>query len=131
MAAFDDATKARLRYHLGYPAVDSTLLQAGGVTYAGTPQFRLEHAMDNVSDAGIPQVTQNLDILDTIEAQMVSALQRLQADKADVVTLNRQEHLDLQNQYSYWQGRICNQLDVTVNPYQAGQATNSLNVRVR
>lgn len=129
MAAFSDADKARIRYHLGYPNVDSTLQSYGGVMFAGQAQFSLDYAMNNVMNTSVALITKNLDILDQIETQMVAALERLQAAKADVVTLNPTEHADLQGQYAYWQNRLSMQLSVPVNPYKPNNGASGLNMR--
>ena len=128
MPGFDDATKARVRTHLGYPATDATLIQQGGVGYVGEAAFVLEYAMNTISDDGVVTGIKYLDIMDTIETQMVDALQRLQASKADVVTLNPTEHLDLQTQYGYWQKRLARLMNVSVFEERG---THGINFRIR
>lgn len=117
MTAFADADKSRIRAHLGYPDVDTGASGFGGVVRANEVQNILEFAMNNVTAACVTRVQGFLSSLDGIETQLVDANQRLQALKADVVTLNPAEQEQLMVQYRYWQKRICDLMAVQVNPY--------------
>lgn len=130
--ALDDALKVKVRYHLRYPQVDSATLIAFGILYAGTNQFVIERAMNNVADLAVPEIQRVVANMDAIETQMVDANQRLQASKADVVTLNPNEHLGLESTYSYWQQRLSEMLSVEINPNTpSGSGAGGINVRIR
>lgn len=129
MAAFSDEDKARIRYHLEYPNVEQNTTAIAGAVFHSDAFFKLESMMQSVSTAAVPLIQRTLDIMDSIELQMVDALQRLQAAKADVVTLNPHEHLALQENYIYWQNRLCKQLAVVVNPNAPGSRANGLNFK--
>lgn len=133
MAAFDDVTKERVRYHMRYPQITSGVLIAAGVLYAGTSQSIIENMMNHVNELTIPRVVRILDILDSIEQQIVDANERLQVDKADVVTLNRIEHSQLESTYIRWQGKLSEILSVPVNPNtpNAASGMSGLNCRVQ
>jgi len=128
---FADIDKARIRYHLEYPNVARATTSIGGVVRNSDVEYVLEAMMENILPQAQPLILRTLDILDGIELQMVEALARLQASKADVVTLNPQEHGALQGQYAYWQGRLSKQLDIVVNPNAPNSNVRGLNVRRR
>lgn len=128
---FADNDKARIRYHLEYPNVARVTTSIGGVVRNSDAEFVLEAMMENIIELAQPLILRTLDILDGIELQMVEALARLQAAKADVVTLNPEEHSALQGQYSYWQGRLSKQLSVPVNPDTPEGGVRGLNARRR
>lgn len=128
--SFTDDEKARIRYHLEYPNVQSVVTSIGGVVRYSDIQLVIEAMMGNIKPEAENLIRRTLDILDGIELQMVDALQRLQASKADVVVLNPQEHGKLEEQYSYWQGRLAKQLDVAVNPEAPRGALRGLNARL-
>lgn len=126
MAALTDADKARVRYHLGYPMLDSSSYVVASAVMHSDLRLILEANMNNVSADALTYVPLILTNLDTIDAQKLDALSRLQASKADVVTLNANEQGDLQTEYVKWQMRLCNALAVTVNQW-AVQGGNTLN----
>lgn len=132
MAAFTDVDKERIRYHMRYPQVEVAVNVFGGTLYAGTLQFVIEKTMDHVNPLTIPRTQKILDRMDAIEDQMFDANERLQASKADVVTLNPNEHAALEATYLRWQGKLSEILSVPVNPRppSSGQV-GGLNVRVR
>ena len=86
--------------------------------------------MDNILDEAQAPIRRNLDILDGIEEQMVTANERAQVSKADVVTLNPEENNRLYDNYKYWQGRLSKQLDTPVNPYAPQGGMRGLNVKL-
>lgn len=129
MATFTDEDKARVRYHLEYPNVERDTTAIAGAVFYSDASFVLESMLNAVSAAAIPMIQRTLTIMDNIELQMVDALQRLQASKADVVTLNPHEHLALQENYIYWQTRLCKQLSVQVNPNAPHGRANGLNFK--
>lgn len=129
MASIPEEDKARVRNHLGYPNSTAVVAgEVGGVVYAANPHWAIESAMDKVTDYSITMIQRTLGYLDRIEAQQIDALERLQATRADVVTLNPMEHAELLNQYKYWQGRLATQVGCKINPFQEGSGV-SLNIR--
>lgn len=131
MAQLSDTTKDRVRLHLSYPLVDQTSRAVASVVLSDNSVFVLESQMNNVSATAEAFVTPILDNLDAIKLQMVDALERLQARKADVVELNPNEHGDLQGQYKFWRTELCNLLCVTVNPHAQGQGSGGINFKRR
>ncbi len=132
MASFTDADKAELRYHLGYPDVDSMAAVRNDVLIVHPYQTKLEYVMDHVTTSCIPRVQKLMAILDSIETQLTEANERLQVVKADVVLTNPMEQTALRNEYRYWRSRICNMLNVEPNPMEAGgTGACGINVRVK
>ena len=130
MASLDSTDKVRVRYHLGYPASDRTGVSYAGMIWSSENLNQLEYAMDQVDGEAIWLIQRCLAHLETIEDQQISALERLQAHKADVVTLNPLEHSKLLEQYRYWQGRLATNVGGAINPYQENSGV-SLNVAHR
>lgn len=132
MVALAAADKERVRYHLNYQNIDTGSPVYLGLVVWEADQSVLERNMDNLlDDAARERIKKILVFLDTIEDQMIAALERLQASKADVVTLNPHEHEQLIEQYRYWQKRLAYQLGVQVNPRAPADADRMLmNVRV-
>ena len=129
--AFSDTDKERIRYHMNYPNIEIGAQLLGGTAFSTEVSFILEYNMNNMRPEGYNRVMSMLNILDQIELQMVDALTRLKAAKADVVTLNANEHLSLQEQYVYWQDRMAKQLSVPVNPLPPPRTgMNGINARV-
>ena len=128
-ATFSDLDKARVRYHLEYPNTASVVTVIGGTVRTADTQYVLEAMLNNIVPEAAAMLTRVLDILDGIEQQMVDANTRLQASKADVVTLNPEEHSKLEGTYLYWQGRLSKQLDVPVNPQAPRSGLRGLNVK--
>ncbi len=120
IVALSPEDKSLVRYHMGYPDIDTAQYLLGGVTFSVPTQFLLENQMNQVRDTAVPRIQQLTGILETIEQQMVDALGRLRAVKADVVTLNPTEHLDLEVQYKRWQNKLAMILNAYVNPSSNG-----------
>ncbi len=124
-----ETDKVRVRYHLNYQSVDpQSPIYAGAVMYL-QDQFLLEEVMNHVEDLQVPRIQNMLSILDGIEAQMVDALTRLQASKADVVTLNPNEHAQLGQQYFYWQNRLSIIMGMPINRIDLNGSGFTVNVR--
>lgn len=130
MAQFTDADKSRIRMHLEYPDIESGAVSFGGVLFAAEPQNKLEYAMNHMTVNGVTNALVTVGYLQTIQAQQIDALSRLQASKADVVTLNPEELNALAKQYTYWQTKLANQLSVEVNPF-AKKSGIGVNVKVQ
>lgn len=128
MAQFSDTDKSSLRWFLGYPDITSGASSVAGVLMVSEVQNELEYVMNNVSAGTIARVQGAMLSLDAIEVQMVDALDRVRALKADVVTLNPDEHPKLQAQHRYWVSRICSVLAVKVNP---GAAKPGIGISVK
>lgn len=129
MAMFIDADKSRIRTHLEYPDIELGAVSVGGVAFGMAPQNKLEFVMNNMTTNGITRTQVILGYLETIETQQLDALSRLQASKADVVTLNPEELAALLTQYRYWQTKLANQMTVSVNPF-AEKSGIGINVRL-
>lgn len=123
-----ETDKVRVRYFLNYQSVDpQSPIFAGAVMYL-QDQFLLEEVMNHVEDLMVPRIQNMLAILDGIEAQMVDALTRLQASKADVVTLNKNEHAQLSEQFYYWQVRLSISIGMPINRVKLNGNGFSVNV---
>jgi hypothetical protein len=127
MASLSSDDKMRVRTHLGYPDTDTIGQGYAGLVWSSDNLNQLEYAMNEVREGAIPTIQKFLSYLDRIEAQQIDALGRLRAVKADVVTLNKDEHSELLVQYKHWQGRLATQIGARVNPFQESSGV-SLNI---
>lgn len=82
-----DDEKARVRHHTGYPEV----LPAASIQY-GLPKpaqlaFMIELAMDNLMPSAAQRVRDILNVLDSLEQQMINAQCQLGVDKVEEITM--------------------------------------------
>lgn len=117
MAGLSDGDKERTRYHLGYPTTTTVPTMAMGVPTARQPEFLLSRAMDNIQAIAIPRVLAQLQILDSIESQMVCAQKELAAEEVGSIKI-RQDHIDqLAKEYARWSKRLADIFGVPLYPY--------------
>src|SRR4051812_360284 len=69
--------KVRIRAHLGFLGVQESATFVLGVPAGVQTQFMIELAMNKILPSSIPKVLSYLNILDTIDGQMVEDLELL------------------------------------------------------
>jgi hypothetical protein len=116
---------------MGYPEVASIATFSLGVPMAIEPSFMLESGMDKLLPEAEDITRQKLAVLDTIEAQMVGDLELLAVERVEEITIRKDEHHALLEQYRYWQASLANDFRVIVNPYDFRGAMGGVNVRVQ
>lgn len=117
-----DAERERCRYHMGYPNVSAASSLAFGIPLAIQPQFLLENAFDKVREESIPRVRELLQVLDSIESQLIRAQKYLAAAAIGELLLRPsiagQTHTDLlEREYRRWSSRLADLLGVPLYKY--------------
>ena len=133
MAVLDDATKARVRYHLGYPSVENATILTAGVPSVGETQWLFERHMNHVFDQyAVDQIKSITQTMDTIEQNLANVSCLVKA----IVVGDIQPNLDageyLEREYVRWGWRIADLLSICPNPYSPryGAGGSGLNVPV-
>lgn len=131
--AFDNITKERIRYHLGYLNVNEAAAITFGVPAPVQTLFLLESAMNLVLPEAQPRIYNMVQILDDIECQMVQGQQYLPANKLGELEI-RKEHIDmLEDEYFRWACRLADQLGTPLYPFAerfVGRRRGRVNVPV-
>lgn len=114
--------KERVRFSLGYLNVEPSAAISLGFPSAGQAEFLVERAMNRLIPATVGRIQSILNILDSIESQMVEALRRLKAIKIDEITLRNStedstEQDLLEREYRRWAQRLADNLGVPLNVY--------------
>jgi hypothetical protein len=124
--------KVRIRAHLGFLGVQESATFVLGVPAGVQTEFLIELAMNKVLESSIPKVQQYLNILDTIEGQMVEDMELLAIDAIGDITVRKDEQEALVKRYDYWVANLANILGCYRNPFDKRLATGSSigNVRV-
>lgn len=130
MAELSTTDKERVRYHLDYQNIIPNSPLFASLVLGTYDQYLLEYVMNSLLPEAVPRVQSILAELDSIEAQMIDSRTRLQASKADVVTMNPDEFQMLQYDYDRWRVKLCNQLGVNMNTRPAAGNQHPLNFRV-
>ncbi len=135
MSALNDEEKVKVRHHLGYLNVQAGQTFVLGVPAAVETQFMIEGAMDRILPAALVEVRRHIQILDTIEGQMVQNLELLQVTKLGEMEINstgeNREQVQLREQYNWWQTSLANLFGVIPNPFDKRRLQRSgPNVRV-
>lgn len=136
-AVLTEEEKVRVRHHCGYLNVQAVATFVLGVPAAVETQFMIEGAMDRVLPAAVPQVVRHLEILDSIETQMVENHELLQVKALGEIEVNStgrdREQVQLRQTYDYWVNSLCNLIGVVRNPFdkRKGAFGGGLNARVQ
>ncbi len=108
--------KQRIRYHLGYPSMTSAASVAYGVPMMNQTNFLVETALNNILEAALDQVRQQVSVMDSIEVKLISAQDRLAATKLEELTLRGDETDQLEAEYRRWGYRLADILGVPIYP---------------
>lgn len=135
MSALSSAEKVKVRHHLGYLNVQEAQTFVLGTPAAVETQFIIEGAMNRVLEEALPEVRRHLQILDTIEDQMVQNLELLQIKKIDTIEVNStgsdREQKQIVKVYDRWVESLANLLGTYRNPFDKRKGSGgSLNARV-
>lgn len=122
--------KAKIRHHLGYPALAQNTQIGLGFPAAGHTMFILETAMNEVRPSGLAMVRRSLNECECIEAQLSqSRRQRLQTAAVEsIVFRGRDELSDLEDQYNLWTGKLADNLGCTKQPFSHTHARGDITV---
>lgn len=88
--------------------------------------------MDRLLEAAMPTARNIIQVLDTIESQMVNDLELLSVLKVDEIDINNKEQEQLKTQYQFWQNALSNLMGVYPNPFDKrfNNASMGLNIPV-
>jgi hypothetical protein len=129
-----DADRERIRYHLGYLAVQPAASISYGMARPIQTLFLVEIALNNLLETSIPRVLRTLGILDGVEAKLVEAQDRLAADALGDLKLRKEETDQLEGEYRRWGFRLADILGVPVYAFSSrykGGGVRAGNVPVR
>jgi len=109
--------KIKCRHHLGFLNVAEASTFVLGTPAAVETQFVIEGAMNRVLEAALPELRRQLQILDSIEEQMVADHELLAVEKIGEITLRKDEQEALVRVYDRWRESLANLLGVYPNPW--------------
>lgn len=109
--------KIKIRHHLGFLNVAEVSTFVLGTPAAVETQFVIEGAMNRVLEAALPELRRQLQILDSIEEQMVADHELLAVEKIGEITLRKDEQEALVRVYDRWRESLANLLGVYPNPW--------------
>lgn len=122
--ALTDEEKERSFYHLGYPETSTVASYQLGIPKPLQAAFLVTQAVDLITNSfAVRRVRCLLQILDSIEAQLVCAQKSLQAEQLGKLTLHplrSQGKLftdSLRREYRDWGLQLANVLGVPVYPF--------------
>lgn len=116
--ALNDAEKAAIRYHLGYPQVDQSIEISLGVIDASQPLFVVEAAMQHVLVSAEPRVRRAIQQCDCYEDRMDKAGATMEAQRTGGgVHLRGPDAMrELEEQYLFWCNQLANTIGAPINP---------------
>jgi hypothetical protein len=112
-----DVEKVKVRHHTGYLNVQDAQTFVLGTPASVETQFIIEGAMNRVLEIALPEVRRHLQILDSIEEQMVEDHELLAVEALGEITVNTKEQDKLTRRYDYWVDSLCNLLGADRNPF--------------
>jgi hypothetical protein len=137
MSALNAQEKVKVRHHTGYLNVQEAQTFVLGTPAGVETQFIIEGAMNRILEEAVPEVRRHLQILDSIEEQMVMNLELLQVTKVDTIDINStgadREQRQLIQVYDRWVDSLCNLLGCMRNPFdkrKGKMGTGGINARV-
>lgn len=135
MSALNEEEKVKVRHHLGYLNVQGAQTFVLGSPAAVETQFMIEGAMDRILPQALGEVRRHLQVLDTIEGQMIQNLELLQVTELGELKINstgeHREQVQLRQQYKWWQTSMANLFGIMPNPFdKRSMNTGGPNVRV-
>lgn len=119
-----DAEKQRAAYHLGYPAVTSAASVAFGVPTLTQTNFLVYSSLDKLLPSALDQVRAIVSTMDTIEAKLVEAQDRLAATQLEELHLRENEPDMLEAEYRRWGYRLSDIIGAPVYPYSRRYASS-------
>lgn len=134
---FSPRDRGRIKYHLGYLAVQPAASIQFGIPRPIETMFLIEDAMSQLIDDGwnIENVLRILGILDKIECLLVAALPALAATKLANLEPREDHPQALELEYNRWAQRLADIFGVPMYPYsQRSQEAAGImggNLRVR
>lgn len=133
--------KERVRYHCGYPNVQAAASVQFGLPKVTQMAFLIELAMSNVLPETVPRVREIIQVLDSLEQQMVDAQPYLTADQLEELVIagakdarGRLVTDRLESEYVRWASRLADIFSVPLYPFSrrfASGATGKTSIPVR
>jgi hypothetical protein len=133
-STFSKEERARVRYHLGYPSVQSNSNIGLGFVAFTQALFLVEKGLDNCLDEAVPIVRDHVQQLDNINSQLADARKRMRASALGDIKLREDEPRALRQEYGYWAKSMADVLGVPINAYSekfsAGMGLSPISVPV-
>ena len=108
--------KVRIRYHMGYPLQGQVRSYFAGIPFNRQTLYLLDGAMELVEEGSLSTIRTMIGRLDKIDEQIFCAsFKHMAADQLEDLKINQQYNEELRREYTYWQGRIAQCLDVPLN----------------
>lgn len=121
--------KVRIRHHTGHLNVAVSATFVLGTPAGVETQHIIEGAMNRVLESALPTLRDHINILDSIEAQMVDDHELLAVKKLGEIEIADKEQDNLDKRYDRWVNSLCNILGVVRNPFDK-RASGGVNVPV-
>lgn len=135
--ALQPRDRSRVKYHLGYLAVQAAASIQFGIPRPIQTMFLVEDSMNNLIDDGfnVQNVLRILGVLDTVECHLVETLDYLAANRLGNLEVRPDQAQALELEYDRWSQRLADILGVPRYPYsarnQASAGVAAGNIRVR
>lgn len=115
--ALSEDEKARIRYHLGYPAMSSVQTFIGGFPASIQTNFLLEGNMDKVQATSLSYVRATLTKLDAAAEQMFGDMELMAINRIDTIEVNQKEQQQLEAKYNWYRCELANYFCTIPNPF--------------
>ncbi len=109
--------KVKVRHHCGYLNVADAATFVLGTPASVETQFIIEGAMNRVLESALSELRRHMQILDSLEEQMVCDHELMAVKKLGEIEVNDKEQLQLTQRYNYWVDSLCNIMGVVRNPF--------------
>lgn len=123
--------KVKIRHHTGYLNVGEASTFVLGTPASVETQFIIEGAFNRVLEIALPELRRHLQILDSLEEQMVCDHELLAVKKLGEIEVNNREQWQLTSRYDYWVDSLCNILGVVRNPFDKRLDSGGVGVNAR
>jgi len=108
--------KEKIRYHMGYPSQGEYRSYFAGIPFNPQTLYLLEGRMERLAEQSLPRVRVLLGRLDGIDEQTYCAsFKHMAAEQLEDLRPNPQYNEELRREYTYWQQRLAQVLNVPVN----------------
>jgi hypothetical protein len=112
-----EADKNRARHHAGYGQVQAAQTFVMGVPAGVQTQFMIEGALNRIMPSAERGFRTLLDRLDRIECRIEESTEDVEVESLGDIKINAKAFVRLVERYRYWQGALCNLMQVPPNPY--------------
>ena len=116
MSLLTSEERLRIRYHLGYPLLNTGTDFRLRLPYEMSLDFSVERAMEELPDAAIPKVREVLGRCEDTDSNLFAAQGNLEAMSVGSIHLNPKEMTQRGREYRRWTQRLQSILAVPFGP---------------